>query len=183
LRDTKNEVLRFWLEETSPAQWFQKNAAFDADISDRFMTTYDMAVKDLCAAWTKDADGVLALCIILDQFPRNMFRDQAKAFATDDKILNIVKEALHKGFDQILPPVKRRFIYMPFMHSENIEEQKRSAQMFKSMKDNDPLSYDYALKHLEVIEKFGRFPHRNEILGRISRADEIQHLRIAGSGF
>jgi len=183
LRDTKSEVLRFWFEETKAAQWFQKNESFDADITERFMLTYEMAKKDLCASWTKDVDGVLALCIVLDQFPRNMFRGSPKAFESDDKILLIVKEALHKGFDQLLPPIKRRFFYMPFMHSENIEEQKRSVEMFASMKKDDPLSYDYALKHFEVIEKFGRFSHRNEILGRKSTEEELHYLKIPGAGF
>ncbi len=183
MRDTKNEVLRFWFEETLPAQWFQKNEAFDADISERFILTYEMAKKDLCAPWAKDADGVLALCLVLDQFPRNMFRDSAKSFETDDKVLLIVKEALHKGFDKILPPVKRRFIYMPFMHSENIGEQARSVELFATMKDEYPLSYDYALKHFDVIEKFGRFPHRNKILGRKSSSQELQYINLAGAGF
>ncbi len=183
MRDTKNEVLRFWFEETKPAQWFQKNTAFDADIAERFMLTYDMAKKDLCASWAKDADGALALCIVLDQFPRNMFRDTAKSFESDAKILLIAKDAVNKGFDQILSPLKRRFIYMPFMHSEDVFEQKRSVKLFASMKDDDPLSYDYALKHLEVIEKFGRFPHRNKILGRQSSDEELKYLNIAGAGF
>ena len=183
MRDTKKEVLRFWFEETQPVQWFQKNDSFDADITERFMVTYDMARKDLCTSWTKDADGVLALCLVLDQFPRNMFRGQAKAYETDDKILLIVKEALHKGFDQLLSPVKRRFIYMPFMHSEEIEEQKRSITLFETMKEDDPISYDYALRHFKVIKKFGRFPHKNEILGRTSTAEERKHLEHSDSGF
>jgi len=183
LRDSKNEVIKFWFEEIKPQQWFQKNAAFDADISDRFMTTYEMAKKNLCSSWTNDADGVLALSIVLDQLPRNMFRDKPKAFETDYKILGIVKEALHKGLDQILPHTKRRFIYMPFMHSEELNDQKICVELFKKIKIDDPLSYEYALKHLEVIEKFGRFPHRNEILGRQSSKDELSYMKLPGAGF
>ncbi len=183
MRDTKKEVLSFWFDETQPAQWFQKNDSFDADISERFMVTYDMAKKGLCSSWCKDADGVLALAIVLDQFPRNMFRDNAKSFETDGKALLIVKDAIHKGFDQILTPVKRRFIYIPFMHSANIAEQKRCVELFESMKDDDPLSHDYALKHLDVIKKFGRFPHRNKILGRKSSEEELKYLDLPGAGF
>ena len=183
MRDTKQEVLSFWFEEAVPAQWFQKNDAFDREIRERFELTYDMAAKDLCADWTRDADGVLALCIVLDQFPRNMFRGSPKAFATDSKALLIAKEAIHKGFDKILPIVKRRFLYLPFEHSENLQDQKRSVALFKTMQDSDPLFYEYALKHFEVIEKFGRFPHRNEILKRESTPEEYDYLSLPGAGF
>ncbi len=183
MRDTKQEVIKFWFEESAPAQWFQKDESFDTEIRERFFVTYEMAKKNLCSGWTSDADGVLALCLVLDQFPRNMFRDDAKAYATDAKILSIVKEALHKGFDQILPPEKRRFIYMPFMHSENIADQTRSVELFEKMKDAEPLSYEYALKHLEVIKKFGRFPHRNKDLGRDSTTEELEYLSLPGAGF
>ena len=183
MRDTKQEVLKFWFEEAAPQQWFQKNDSFDTEIKERFLVTYDMARKDLCADWTRDSDGVLALCLVLDQFPRNIFRDSPKAYDADAKILLIVKEALHKGYDQVQVPVKRRFMYMPFMHSENLSEQKRSVELFKKMKDDDPLSYEYALKHLEVIEKFGRFPHRNKVLGRESTDEELNYLSLPGAGF
>jgi len=183
MRDTKYEVISFWFEESTPQQWFQKNDSFDAEITERFMLTYDMARKDLCAEWTRDVDGLLALCLVLDQFPRNMFRGQPKAFETDDKVLLMVKEGLYKGYDALLNPMKRRFMYMPFMHSESLKEQKRSISLFESMKNDDPLSYDYALKHYEVIEKFGRFPHRNKVLGRESTEEELQYLNIPGAGF
>ncbi len=183
MRDTKKEVLSFWFEEAKPVQWFQDDPSFDADISERFMVTYDMAKRDLCASWIKDADGVLALCLVLDQFPRRMFKKSPKAFESDEKILLIAKDALRKGLDQILPSVKRHFIYMPFMHSENIDEQKRSVRLFSLIKDEDPLGYDQALKRQKVIEKFGRFPHRNEILGRKSTEDEINYMALSGAGF
>ena len=183
MRDTKQEVLKFWFEETQPQQWFQKNDSFDKEISERFLVTYDMAKKDLCAEWTKDADGALALCLVLDQFPRNMFRDTSKAFVTDGKALRIAKEALHRGFDMLLTPVKRKFLYMPFMHSESLDEQNRCVSLFEEMQEEEPLSYDYALRHQEVIEKFGRFPHRNEILGRKSSDAEKEYLSLPNSGF
>lgn len=183
MRDTKSEVLSFWFEESTPQQWFQKNESYDEEIRDRFMVTYDMARKDLCIDWTRDVDGVLALCLILDQFPRNMFRDTPKSFETDGKALLIVKEALHKGYDALLNPVKRRFMYLPFMHSENLTEQKRSVSLFKAMEETDPVTYDYAIKHYEVIEKFGRFPHRNATLDRESTEEELNYLSIPGAGF
>ncbi len=183
MRDTKQEVLNFWFEETKPQQWFQKSEAFDKHIKDRFETAYKMATEDLCTDWAKDAHGALALIIVLDQFPRNMFRDTPLAFATDHKALLIAKEAVHKGFDQILEPMKRRFIYLPFEHSENIEDQRQSVDFFKSMKEEDPVGYDYAVKHMEVIEKFGRFPHRNKILGRRSTQEEIEFLNHSESSF
>lgn len=183
MRDTKQEVLKFWFEETQPQQWFQKNESFDKEISERFLVTYDMAKKDLCAEWTKDANGALALCLVLDQFPRNMFRDTPKAFDTDGKALRVSKDALHRGFDMLLTPVKRKFLYMPFMHSENLEEQNRCVSLFEEMQEDEPLSYDYALRHQEVIEKFGRFPHRNDILGRESSDEEKEYLSLPNSGF
>ena len=183
MRDTKQEVISFWFEETMPQQWFQKNDSFDQEIRERFYVTYDMAKKGLCTDWAREADGVLALCLVLDQFPRNIFRNDPKAFLTDNQILLIVKEALHKGYDALLNPVKRKFMYMPFMHSESLNDQKKSVSLFETMKKDDPLSYEYALKHLDVIEKFGRFPHRNEILERDSTEEEMKYLKIPGAGF
>ncbi len=183
MRDTKKEILSFWFEETAPSQWFQKNNDFDAEIKSRFSLTYEMANKGLCAAWTDDAEGVLALCLVLDQFPRNMFRNSPKSFSSDKKILLIVKASINKGFDQLLSAHKRKFLYMPYMHSENLEDQKRSVELYKSLKGDDYLAYDYAVKHMEVIEKYGRFPHRNEALGRESTAEELEYLSDPNSGF
>lgn len=183
MRDTKREVLAFWFEESSPAQWFQKNDAFDTDIKERFYVTYEMAASGLCEDWKKDADGCLALCLVLDQFPRNMFRNDSRAFETDSAALLVAKEAIHKGFDQILTPVKRRFLYLPFEHSEDLQNQKRSVELFKSMKDSDPLGYEYALRHKDVIEKYGRFPHRNKVLCRDNTPAEEEYLKAPDAGF
>jgi len=182
MRDTKHEVINFWFVETEPQLWFQKNETFDARIRDRFLLTYEMARDGLCNAWAQDAQGSLALCILLDQFPRNMFRDDPRAFATDDKALLFAKQAINKGFDQVLAPEQRRFVYMPFMHSEKLSEQKRSVELFKTMIEEEPLSYEYALKHLKVIEDFDRFPHRNKALGRETTPEEQVYLD-QGGGF
>lgn len=183
MRDTKMEVLRFWFEESEPAQWFQINPAFDAEITERFSCTHDMVSKDLCNDWARDADGALALCIVLDQFPRNMFRGTPKAFASDEKALLIAKESIQKGFDIILPPLKRRFMYLPFEHSEDIKEQEKSVKYFGTMKDTDPLGLEYAIRHHDVIKRFGRFPHRNKIFGRDSTDQEQKFLEQFPLGF
>lgn len=183
MRDTKQEVLRFWFEESQPQQWFQVNESFDREIRERFLTTYEMAADDLCRPWAKDAEGALALCIVLDQFPRNIFRNSPMAYATDHKALLVAKEAIHKGFDQILTPMKRRFLYLPFEHSEELQDQVRSVKLFESMKKEDPIGYEYALRHKEVIERFGRFPHRNIDLGRASTPEELTYLNQPGAGF
>ena len=183
MRDTKQEILHFWFVETDPSLWFQKNEEFDTRIRERFKVTYDMAKDGLCNAWADDAEGALALCIVLDQFPRNMFRGTADMFATDEKALLCSKQAIHRGFDQVLTPEKRRFMYLPFEHSENMRDQNRAVELFEAMKDVDPLGYQYALRHKEVIEKFGRFPHRNKALGRENTPEEEEYLKQPGAGF
>lgn len=183
MRDTKEEILHFWFEETEPQQWFQKNDNFDKSIRDCFLVTYNMACDGLCDGWNRNEEGCLALCILLDQFPRNMFRNTAQAFATDSKALLVTKYAISKGYDQLLPPVKRGFLYMPFEHSENRSDQKKSVDLFAVMKDEAPLSYDYALRHMEIIEKFGRFPHRNAALNRDNTQEEEEYIAQGDAGF
>lgn len=182
MRDTKSEILSFWFEETQPKQWFQVNEDFDQEIRDRFLVSYDMAQQGMCDGWQRDSDGCLALCILLDQFPRNMFRGEARAFATDHQALLVAEYALKHNLDQVLSPIKRRFIYLPYEHSENLDHQKLSVDLFAGIRDDDPLGYDYAVRHKEVIEKFGRFPHRNKALGRSSTKEEIEYLE-QGGGF
>lgn len=183
MKDSQQDVLDFWFVETVPAQWFQKNDVFDDMIRERFMSIYDMAKAGLCDAWKKDADGCLALCVVLDQFPRNMFRNDPKAFATDVLALEIAGYAIKKGFDQVLVPLKRRFLYLPFEHSEKLDDQLVNVELFGSMQYDDPMGYEYALRHLRVIEQFGRFPHRNSILGRQSTPAEQAYLGRSGAGF
>ncbi|MBU6235995.1 MAG: DUF924 family protein [Alphaproteobacteria bacterium] len=182
MRDSKNDILRFWFEEVKPQQWFQANPAFDADISKRFSGDYELAKSGVYDSWTDGAEGCLALCILLDQFPRSMFRGQARAFESDAKALQVALHALEKHFDKLVPPLRRRFLYLPFEHCEDMAMQERSVALFATMKKDDPLGYDYALRHRDVIARFGRFPHRNEILGRPSTADEAAYL-VANGGF
>ncbi len=183
VRDTRREVLLFWFNETQPAQWFQKNPAFDDLIRTRFLMSYEMAAGGLCDSWKDDAKGCLALCILLDQMPRNMFRDTPRAFATDEKALLVARHAVARGFDALLTPVERTFLYLPYEHSEEITDQKKSVALFETIKNEEPLAYDYALRHYEVIDKFGRFPHRNKILGRESTPEELVYLADPAAGF
>lgn len=183
MRDSQTDILTFWFDETQPQQWFQTNPDFDALIRDRFMGAYEKARDGILDDWRRDADGCLALCILLDQFPRNMFRGSPDAFATDGKALVVAKYALSKGFDQVLPPTKRRFLYLPYEHSENLNDQRKCVELFEKMTKDDPLGYDYAVRHLKVIEAYGRFPHRNKVLGRMSTPEEEEYLARPGAGF
>ena len=183
MRDTRQEILHFWFDETKPQQWFQSSSDFDSLVRDRFMLTYDMARDGLCDGWQRDAQGCLALCLVLDQFPRNMFRDDLRAFSTDDKARSIAGYAISKGFDQVLPPVRRRFVYLPYEHSEDIIHQRKAVALFETMKKEDPLGYEYAVRHHNVIKKFGRFPHRNTILGRKNTPEEEEYLARPDAGF
>ena len=180
MRDTQYEVLHYWFEELEPQQWFQQSAQVDEAITERFSITYEMAADGLSNHWAGDADGALALIIVLDQFPRHMFRGSSKAFATDERALLIAKQAIHKGFDQVLEPVKRGFLYLPFQHSEKLTDQKKSVELFGAMARDNPAGDMYAKRHLVPIERFGRFPHRNKILGRESTEEEIEFLKTNG---
>jgi len=178
-----SDILHFWFEETPEKDWFQGGEAFDAKIKERFRSVYDSAAAGAFESWAEDAQGALALCIVLDQFPRNMFRGSAQAFASDDHALRVARQAVERGFDRELSPVQRRFLYLPFEHSEDLADQKRSVALFETIREEDELGYDYALRHLDVIERFGRFPHRNAALGRTNTAEEEDYLSQPGAGF
>lgn len=177
MRDTKQEIVQFWFEETEPHVWFQQSDEFDALIRERFAVTYEMARDGLCNTWSDDAEGCLALCLLLDQFPRRMFRNTAQAYETDEKALLVAKQAIHKGFDQLLSHEKRFYIYLPFEHSEVMSDQKRNLELFKSMEAENPVAYNVAQQRFAVFEKFGRFPGRNEALGRESTPEELEYLK------
>ena len=179
----KDEILKFWFEETSPDQWFQKNADFDSEIRNRFEGDYVCAARGEYDHWMETAKGSLALIIMLDQFPRNMYRDTASMFSTDDKALSVARHAIAKNFDHMLNSNERAFMYLPFEHSESMEDQKESLNLFAQLKDDNPVYYDFAVKHFKVIEKYGRFPHRNAILNRHSTQSEEEYLVNSNSGF
>lgn len=183
MKDLQKEILDFWFVETSPKQWFQVSEEFDGFIKTRFEDAYNNALAGQYDEWQNNADGALALCVLLDQFPRNMYRATPKAFAGDKKALVVAKYAVSKGLDQVHSSQKKRFIYLPFEHSENINDQHRSIELFEKTKDDDPLGYDYALRHFKIIEKFGRYPHRNKILGRDNTPEEEEYLAQPNAGF
>jgi uncharacterized protein (DUF924 family) len=186
------EVLKFWFGAVDSPQyghardeWFKQSAAFDEEVRARFGGLHDAAAAHRLDDWKATPDGSLALLLVLDQFSRNLFRDSPRAFACDGDALSLAEEALEVGFDRLLVPVQRMFMYMPFQHSEAIERQRRSLELFETLR-NDPQtarSYDYAVRHFDVIAKFGRFPHRNSILGRTSTPQELEYLRQPGAGF
>lgn len=176
MRDSRHEINHFWFEEVSPTLWYQSSEDFDAQIRDRFLEIYELAADGLCDGWRSDADGSLALCLVFDQFPRRMFRGEARAFATDGKALLAAKNAVAKGFDQILPALWRRFIYLPYQHSENLTDQKKGLSLFESIRQDDPAGYEQARRSHETIEKFSRFPQRSKVLGRTITPEEEEFL-------
>jgi uncharacterized protein (DUF924 family) len=174
-----SEVLHFWFED-HPKDWFAKNPGFDAAVRDRFIALHEAAAVGHLAHWADEARSCLALVILLDQFPRNMFRGEARAFATDPQSRAAARVILQRGWDKAMTQSEQLFAYLPFEHSEALADQDLSVEL---MKDFDAEQLRYAARHREIIERFGRFPHRNDILGRESTAAEIEFLKLPGSGF
>lgn len=179
--DWVTAVLAFWFDELDRVAWFKKSAETDHTIRDRFYATYDEIAKADEGALVVDARTALAGIIVLDQFPRNIFRDQPKAFATDGKALRLAKAAVAAGLDEGMSVNERLFMYLPFEHSEEMADQKQSVALLGALGDDELTRY--AVAHREVIATYGRFPHRNAILGRISTAEEEAYLAKPGSGF
>ncbi|WP_009632746.1 DUF924 family protein [Synechocystis sp. PCC 7509] len=187
-----NEILDFWFGNPQSvdygkerSHWFTKKPEFDQELSDYFLLDYEQAARGELDYLQDSPLGYLALVLLLDQFPRNMFRGRPKSFATDAQALSVAKNAVEKGCDRSLLPVQRWFIYLPFEHSENLGDQERCVELFATLAD-DPYSantIDYALRHKAVIERFGRFPHRNKILGRENTPAEAEFLTQPGSSF
>ena len=174
-------ILNFWFGEPNSSTyaqykdfWFQSTPELDQQIKKQFEPLYEKAVKGELDSLTQTPEGSLALIILLDQFPRNMYRGTPQAFASDAKALKIAKEAVEKKFDQNLLPRQRTFLYLPLEHSENSEDQEQSVKLFEAI--GDELALKYAIEHRDVIAQFGRFPYRNAILGRKSTPEEITFL-------
>jgi len=185
------EILDFWFGHqgtdaygSAHPEWFRKDASFDAQIRARFAAAIETALAGGFATWTS-ARGLLARILLLDQFTRNVFRDTPRAFAGDALALSLAEDAVRRGDDDRLIPVERWFVYMPFVHAESPHAQQRSLELFRRLRDTsglaDPLVW--AGRHAKVVEQFGRFPHRNAILGRESTAEEIAFLNMPGSHF
>ena len=174
--DGIKEVLEFWFGDDARAAWFHANPAVDQIIRKRFGELFARAATGELKAWETSAEGCLALCILLDQMPRSMFRGAPRAFATDDRALAVAEHALAKGFDRQLTNWQKQFVYMPFMHSENLANQLRALALFESGGGSMTENRRFAEEHVAVIRRFGRFPHRNAIFGRSSTDAEAQYL-------
>ena len=187
-----DEILDFWFGQPDQSDygkqrffWFNKKPEFDQELRLRFLTDYQQAAAGQLDHWKESPKSCLALILLLDQFPRNMFRGTAQAFATDPQAVEVAQYAVANGFDQELLTVQRWFVYLPFEHSENLGEQRQCVELFATLSD-DPDSastLDYAVRHRAVIERFGRFPHRNKILGRATTPEEAEFLKQPGSSF
>jgi uncharacterized protein (DUF924 family) len=179
--DWVDDVLRFWFEETRPKQWFEKDEAFDADVRRRFLELHETLVARPAPSLLADARTALAAVILLDQMSRNMFRGTPRAFATDGRALQLADAAIAQGFDVRLTKDERMFLYLPFEHAESREAQARSVALMASL--GDPELTRWAEAHKVVIDRFGRFPHRNAALARPSTPEEIDFLKQPGSSF
>jgi uncharacterized protein (DUF924 family) len=173
------EIVDFW-RDAGPSRWFAKDDAFDTALRQRFLDAHFAAARREHEALLKDADGALALILLLDQVPRNVFRDSAHAFATDPLAREYADRAIAAGFDLEVDPALRIFFYLPFEHSETVADQDRAVALCEDLGNANYLQYAHA--HRDVIRRFGRFPHRNQALARISTPEEQAWLN-AGGGF
>jgi uncharacterized protein (DUF924 family) len=174
---TPNDVLAFWREAGSD-RWYAPDAGFDASIRDRFLDLWQEAAAGRLSSWEASDDGTLALTIVLDQFPRNMFRGDVRAFSSDALAREVAVRALTRGVDKRIEPPLLQFLYLPFMHSEELADQIRCVLLFQGGSDQENLRY--AEIHADIIRRFGRFPHRNGVLGRITTPEEQAFLDAGG---
>lgn len=175
---TPQDVLAFW-RQAGPEKWFTKSDAFDSDIRVKFLATYEAAAAGKLANWEAQPESTLALLIVLDQFPRNMFRNDARTYAADPLALAVAERTIANGFDNKIPAGERQFVYLPFEHSEKLADQDRAVALFKATGDAELLKW--AELHADIVRRFGRFPHRNAMLGRTTTAEEQAFLD--GGGF
>jgi len=188
---TPGTVLDFWFDAPARRLWFSKDEAFDGEVRHRLEETLSRAVAGELGAWETEAEGALALVILLDQVPRNIYRGSPRSFACDALVRRLAQQSIERGFDQRLALDRRFFFYLPFEHGESADDQRRSVALFRSWVDRHDgpdreqaeQQFLYVLRHQEIIERFGRFPHRNAILGRASTQDEEQFLDEPMSSF
>jgi uncharacterized protein (DUF924 family) len=175
------DVLRYWLHEIGPERWYVADAGVDREIRDRFEEVWRRAGDGDCHHWLLTARGALALMVVLDQFPRNMFRGTAGAYRTDSRALCAAKQAIKRGHDKVTPEPERQFFYLPLMHSEGLPDQERCVRLIKlAMPQTGGDNLEHARRHREVIRKFGRFPSRNQPLGRHDTEAERQYRASGG---
>ena len=177
------DVLDFWLKDTPSAKWFSNDAALDAQIRARFEEAWRLGCAGKLEDWENEPNGALALIILFDQFPRNMFRGTAEAFASDAVAREIAKRAIAQKRDLEVPAAFRSFFYLPLTHSENIADQESCVQLTRERLGEDHFTYPYTLLHKEAVERFGRFPARNKALGRASTPEEQEFLNYNPRGF
>jgi len=170
-----DEVIHFWFKELEPRSWFTSDPRVDARVRERFEPTYSRVRADASPEAYTTARGCLAAVITLDQFPRNMYRSSPRAFESDALALAISRSAIDRGFDRELDVLERQFLYMPWQHCEDASAQARSVQLFEQL--DDLIALDFARQHKEIIDLFGRFPHRNAVLGRTSTPEELELLK------
>jgi uncharacterized protein (DUF924 family) len=189
---TANTVLDFWFGKPGSAEygkprklWFEKSDAFDAELRSRFGSLQSAAAQGRLDAWQGRPKSALALILLLDQLPRNIYRGTPESFASDPRALAIARNVVARGFDRGMLAVERCFVYLPFEHAEDRASQQESLRLFAGLRDDSDSksNIDYARRHYEIIARFGRFPHRNQILGRQSTTQEIGFLKQPGSGF
>ena len=171
-------ILAFW-RDAGPDRWYSRDDAFDAEVRRRFLGLWQRAAAGELSSWEGSDDGALALVIVLDQFPRNLFRDDIRTYASDPLARAVAQRAIDRGADARIDPVLREFLYLPFMHSEHLADQLRCVELFRKTGNADNLKY--AEDHADIIRRFGRFPHRNPILGRATTPEEQAFLD--GGGF
>ncbi|WP_136441288.1 DUF924 family protein [Pacificoceanicola onchidii] len=179
---TPEDILAFWLDEVGPGGWYKQEDARDETIRTRFGETWNAAMEGRYGLWLTYPSGTLAYIILLDQFSRNMFRDDAKAFASDSVALAAAKQAIHRRWDLKIDPPARQFFYLPLMHSENLCDQDRCVRLLKDRMPGGPDNLLHARVHREIIRMFGRFPYRNEALGRTTTAAEQAFFDRGGYG-
>ncbi len=181
---TMQTVLRFWFEEHKDEDWFRGGEVFDEKIRDRFLSVYEDGAAGRLDGWRETAFGCVALCLVLDQFPRNLFRGDPRSYATDAAARAVTEHAIAEGFDvdPALDGTHRMFLYLPLEHSEDIDDQRKCVDLVRE-RIGDERYLDFADRHLKIVERFGRFPHRNAVLGRASTDEEIEFLKQPGSGF
>ena len=177
------DVLDFWYEQNKPEQWFMKSESFDEAVRNTLGGLYEQAVAGTLDHWAESPDGCLALILLLDQVPRNIFRGSPRSYASDEKAREICYHMLERGFDAEFEGDRRAFCYIPLEHSESLADQDRSVELFETLRVFKESYYDYAVQHRVIIERFGRFPHRNAILGRLSTDEEKAFLEQPGSSF
>ncbi len=168
------EVVDFWFAPSVQPLWFAATPDFDDLLRARFLLTYRTAAAGSLADWETTPSSALALTVVLDQFPLNLFRGQPASFATEAAARTVADRAIALGFDQVLPPEQRQFLYLPFMHSEALADQERSVRLYQQPGLEESLRF--ARHHCDLIRRFGRFPHRNAILGRVSTPEELAYL-------